>query len=132
MSIPCLISLVIYLLASACLCSQHGFQCMIMIRFYRYTCAYLGTPSGIRITTRWGSSDSSGFSCPGLEALTERGSSCCGLSSLLRSGQTSCSSSPIPAPLVGSQHLLPSRERPFVLYILVHLFEFSHLRLSVM
>ena len=37
-----------------CLRSRHDFQCMIMIRFYRYTCAYLCTPSGILITTRWG------------------------------------------------------------------------------
>ena len=27
---------------------------MFMIRIYRYTCAYLSTPSGIRITTRRG------------------------------------------------------------------------------
>ena len=53
------------LLAPACLCSRHGFQCLIMIRFYRYTCAYLCTPSGFRLTTRLGSSDSSGSSCPG-------------------------------------------------------------------
>jgi len=71
MSILCLISLVMYLLASACLCSRHGFQCMLMIRFYRYTCAYPCTPSGFRLTTRWGSSDSSGSSCPGPGAWTE-------------------------------------------------------------
>jgi len=53
MSIPCLISLVIYLFAPVCLCSRHGFQCMIVIRFYRYTCAHLCTPSGICITTCW-------------------------------------------------------------------------------
>ena len=43
----------IYLLT--CFCSRHGFQCMIMIRFYRYTCTYLSTPSGFCITTRLGS-----------------------------------------------------------------------------
>ena len=53
-SSSCLISLVLYLLAPACLWSRHGFQCMIMIRFYRYTCAYLCTPSGFRLTTRRG------------------------------------------------------------------------------
>ena len=56
MSSSCLISLVIYLPAYTCLCSRHGFQCMIMIRFYRYTCAYLCSPLGIRTTTRLGSS----------------------------------------------------------------------------
>ena len=34
-----------------CLYSQHDFQCMFMIQIYRYTCAYLRTPFGIRITT---------------------------------------------------------------------------------
>ena len=56
MSSSCLISLVIYLPDYTCLCSRHGFQCMIMIRFYRYTCTYLSTPSGFCITTRLGSS----------------------------------------------------------------------------
>jgi len=54
MSIPYLISLAIYLPASACLCSRHYFQCIIMIQFYRYMWAYLCTPLGIRITTRRG------------------------------------------------------------------------------
>ena len=37
---------------------------------------------------------------------------------------------PVPSllPLVGSRLLQLSRERPFVLFILVHLFVFSHLR----
>ena len=54
MSSSCLISIVVYLLAPACLCSRHGFQCMFMIRIYRYTCAYLCSLLGIRITTRRG------------------------------------------------------------------------------
>jgi len=54
MSIPCLISLAIYLPASACLCSRYSFQYIIMIQFYRYTWAYLCTPLGIHITTRRG------------------------------------------------------------------------------
>ena len=54
MSTSCLISLVIYLLAPASLCLRHGFQCMIMIRFYRYTCAHPCTLFGIRTTTCWG------------------------------------------------------------------------------
>ena len=44
-----------YLFAPACFCSRHGFQWMIMIRLYRYTCTYLSTPSGFCITTRLGS-----------------------------------------------------------------------------
>jgi len=44
-----------YLLAYTCLCSRHGFQYMLMIRFYRYTWAYLCTPSGFCLTTRLGS-----------------------------------------------------------------------------
>ena len=54
MSIPCLISLAIYLLAPVYLCSRHDLQCMFMIQIYRYKCAYLCTPFGISITTRWG------------------------------------------------------------------------------
>ena len=34
-----------------CLCSRHDFQCMFMFWIYQYTCAYLCTPPGIRITT---------------------------------------------------------------------------------
>ena len=68
MSILCLTSLVMHLPAFACLCSRHGFQCMI--RFYRYTCTHISTPSGFCLTTRWGSSDSSGSSCPGPGAWT--------------------------------------------------------------
>ena len=53
MSSSCLISLTIYLPASVCPSSRHGFQCMFMIRIYRYTCAYLRTSLGISITTCW-------------------------------------------------------------------------------
>ena len=55
MSTSCLISLVLYL-PDYMPMLRHCFQCMIMIRFYRYTCAYLCTLSGFRITTRLGSS----------------------------------------------------------------------------
>ena len=44
----------IYPPASVCFCSRHSFQCMFMIQIYRYTCAHLCTPLGIRITTRQG------------------------------------------------------------------------------
>jgi len=50
----CSISLALYLLAPVCLCQRHDFQCMFMIQIYRYTCAYLCSPLGIRITTRRG------------------------------------------------------------------------------
>ena len=40
--------------APACLCLRQGFQCIFMIWIYRYTCAYLCTPLGIRNTSRWG------------------------------------------------------------------------------
>ena len=53
-SISCLISPAIYPPGSVCLCSRHSFQCMFMFQIYRYTCAYLCTPLGIRITTRRG------------------------------------------------------------------------------
>ena len=68
MNILYLISIVVYLLAPTCLCSWHGFQCMFMIQIYRYTCAYLYSPSDFCIITRAGSSDSSGSSCPGFGA----------------------------------------------------------------
>ena len=54
MNISCLVSLAIYLPASVCLCSRHNFQCIFMIRIYRYTYAYPYTPFGISITTRRG------------------------------------------------------------------------------
>ena len=55
------------LLSPACFCSRHGFQCMIMIRFYRYTYAYPCTPSGFLPHHSPGefSSDSPASSCPG-------------------------------------------------------------------
>ena len=53
-SIPCLISFAVYLLAPACLCPRHGFQCTFMTWIYQYTCAYLCSSSGFRITTRRG------------------------------------------------------------------------------
>ena len=56
MHVPGLISITVSLLVPTCLRSRHSFQCMIMIRFYRYTCACLCTPSGFRITTCLGSS----------------------------------------------------------------------------
>ena len=43
MSILYLILLTIYLPAFVYLCSRHSFQCMFMIRIYRYTCVYLCT-----------------------------------------------------------------------------------------
>ena len=69
MSTSCLISFVIYLPAYACSCSRHSFQYMIMIRFYRYTCAYLARHLAFASPLAWGvSSDSPGSSCPGLGA----------------------------------------------------------------
>ena len=66
MSSSCLISLVIYLLAYTCLCPRHDFQCMIMIRFYRYTCVILARHLAFVSPLAWGVlSDSPGFSCPG-------------------------------------------------------------------
>ena len=41
----------IYLLLYAC---AYGTVFMFMIQIYRYTCAYLGSPPGFRITTRRG------------------------------------------------------------------------------
>ena len=40
-----------------CVCSRHGFQCMLLIRIYRYMCAYPCTPLGIHHTSRWRVSD---------------------------------------------------------------------------
>ena len=130
MSILCLISLVMYLLASACLCSRHGFQCMLMIQFYRYTYAYPCTPSGFRLTTRLGSSDSSGSSCPGPGAWTEGDHLAEDQAYFCGADRSAVAPVPSLLPLVGSRLLQLPRERPFVLFIYVHLFVFSHLRLS--
>ena len=53
MNILYLISLVISLLAPACLYPRHSFQYMFTFQIYRYTCVYLCTPFGISITARW-------------------------------------------------------------------------------
>jgi len=67
MSIPYLILFNVYLLAPACLCPRYDFQCMFMIRIYRYTCAYLCSPFDFHYHLL-GSSDSPGSSCSGLGA----------------------------------------------------------------
>ena len=66
MSLSYLISYAVYLLVlHAC---AYDTVFMFMIQIYRYTCAYPYSPSGICITARLGSSDSSGSSCPGFGA----------------------------------------------------------------
>jgi len=64
MHVTCLISFTISLPAPVCLCSWHDFQHGLFIWIYRYTCVYPCTPRGIHHTTRWGVSNSPGFSCP--------------------------------------------------------------------
>ena len=66
MSLPCLISIVVYLLAPACLCLRHGFH--VYDPDLSIHMCYPYSPSGFRITTRSGSSDSSGSSCPSFGA----------------------------------------------------------------
>ena len=51
---PAWYRIIVSLLAPACWYSRHGFQCIFMTWIYQYTCAYLSTPSGFRITTRRG------------------------------------------------------------------------------
>jgi len=111
---------------------KHDFLCMLMPWIYRYTCAHFCTPSGIHFTTRWGSSDSSGSSCPGPGAWTE--GDLLAEDQVYFCGADRSAVAPVPSllPLDGSRLLQLSRERPFVLFIYVHLFVFSHLRLSVM
>jgi len=53
------------------------------IQFHRYTCTYPCSPPGFCITTRLGSSDSSGFSCPGPRAWRKPELGACGLFLLL-------------------------------------------------
>ena len=70
MSISCLISLTIYLLAHACLCSRHGFQMHVYD-------SDLSIHECLSMHATWhshyhslGSSDSFGSSCPGLRACS--------------------------------------------------------------
>ena len=136
MSTSCLISLVLCLLAPACLCSRHCFQCMTMIRFYRYTCAYLCSPLGICITTRLGSSIWLPWILMSRFWSLERvdSPSCW---SEWRSGsmdlQQTVQGSILPGPPVRLQSFpVVTRSLPLVLFIHVHLFVFSQLRISVM
>ena len=117
-----------------CVYSWHGFQCMLLIWIYRYTCAYPRTPLGIHQTTRWEVSKSPESACPDPKAWSlwilsvadqrwqrKRGS----LAERLR-----------PYPFMPSCLALKFSFciswAPFVLFILVYLFVFSQLRLSVM
>ena len=52
--VPSLILITASLLVPVCWYSRHGFQCIFMTWIYRYTCAYLCSPLGFRITTRRG------------------------------------------------------------------------------
>jgi len=90
--------LLVFYFSSLLFLSYHTKSTSCLISLIWYLCAYPCSPPGFRITTRLGSSDSSGSSCPGLGAWTEGDFSCWGPSLLLRSGQTSCSSSHILAP----------------------------------
>ena len=122
MSISCLISIIVYLLAPACLCPRHSFQCMFMIRIYRYMCAYLSTPSGIRITTRRGVLTPLDPHVQVLELGT------CGFSQLLirvaqlKRGSPADRPEPHPSrpPYSALEFSCYGSEPPFVLFILVH------------
>ena len=124
----------IYLLT--CFCSRHGFQCMIMIRFYRYTCTYLSTPSGFCITTHLGSSIWLPWILMSRSWSLERVDSPSCWSewrSWSVDPQQTIWSSTLPGPLCASRvFLFVNSWVPFILFTLVHLFVFSHLRLSVM
>jgi len=134
MSIPCLISLSISLLAPVWLCSWHDFKCMFMIQVYWYMCDYLCTPFGICITTRWG------VLTPPDHYVQVSELGACGFSRLLirvaqwKHGSSvnrlKPHSSKPPARLLS----FPSVNSwvPFVLFILIYLLVFSQLRLSVM
>ena len=135
MSVPCLISFAVYLLGFACLCSRYGFQCMFVIRIYRYSYAYLCSPLSIQITTHRGVlSDSPGSSCPGFGAwsvwiLPVADQS--GAAEAWISGRPSEAPS-FQAPLLGSRVFCCNSWAPCVLFIPVYPFVFSQLRLSVM
>ena len=136
MSTSCLIALVTYLPAYTCSCSRHCFQWIIMIQFYRYTCTYLSTPSGICITTRLGSFIWLPWILMSRSRSLERvdSPSCW---SEWRSGsvdlQKTIWSSILPGPPVClSSFPLVNSWVPFVLFIHVHLLVISQLRMSVM
>ena len=127
-------SLVIYLLI--CSCSRLGFQCMIMIRFYGYTCAYPGSPLGFASLLAWGvltpldshvqvlELGASQYSEPVEPLLLIRGTAVAWTSSWpfrALSFQTPCE--PLEFSLVNSWV-------PFVLFILLYILVLSQLRHS--
>ena len=134
MCIPCLISLAISLLAHVCLCSRHDFQCMFMIRIYRCTCAYACTPLGIRNTTRWGVLTPLN---PHVQILELEAEDSLGCWSEKHSGsvdrqQTRQKPYPFRPSCLSSEFFFCTSWASFVLFIIVYLFVFSYLRLSVM
>jgi len=105
-----------------------------MIQIYRYTCAYLRTPLGSRLTTRWGVLTPLNLHIQ----ILELGAS--GFSQLLtRVVQWRHGISGRPSRILFFQDPCSSLEfsfchswASFVLFLIIYLFVFSHLRLSVM
>ena len=133
MHVPSLISITVSLLAPACLCSCHSFQCIFMTQIYSYTYAYLCTPPGIRITTRWEF---------WLFWILISRSRCLELVDSLSywlewrsenmDHRQTVWSPIIPALCASLEFSFCNSWAPFVLFILVYFFVFSHLRLLVM
>jgi len=119
---PCSISLTLYLLVPVWLCPRHDFQCIFMTWIYRYTCAYLNTPSGFRIATRRGVLTPLD---PHVQVL-ELGA--CGFSQLLirvaqlKRGSLEDRPEPYPSrpPCASLEFSCCNLWAPFVLFILVH------------
>ena len=132
MSLPYLISYVVYLLAPVCLCLRHGshvygpdlsiHMCLSILAIWL---SHHHSP---------GSSDSSGSSCPGFGAWSmwilpvadQSGAAVAWISSKPSEALS------FQAPCSVIEFSCYDSEPPFVLFILVYLFAFSHLRLSVM
>jgi len=119
--------------APVCLCSWHDFQCMLIIQIYRYTCAYPCIPLGIHHTTHWR------VLAP-LDRMSRFWSldlvDSPGCWSEMRNGsldhQQTVWGPILPGPHSALEFSFCDSWVPFVLFILVYLFLFSHLCLSVM
>ena len=133
MRISCLISLTsLCLLLYACAHDRFSIHALL-IRIYWYACAYPITPLGIYHTTRWRVSDSPGSLCPDLGAwnlwiLSVADQKCAAVAWIIGRSSEALSFQP---PCSALKIFFCDSCAPFVLFIVIYLFIFSHLRLSV-
>jgi len=122
-----------FLPAPVCMCSWYGFQYILMTWIYRYTYSYPCTPLGICHTTRWGVLTPRIFMSRSQSLKLGDSPGCW---SEMRSGSVdhrqTVQSLTFQAPYLALEFFLCDSWTPFVQFMIVYHFVFSHLRPSVM